>query len=199
MEKETKVTDIKNLRKSISAAKAKVEAEEVKEEVAETVEEVVETAPVEVEEVNEVVSGENQTVKNAESEDEDEEIQLTEQEIFDAIRKSFPNAPEKYEPAPFLKQLLDPNDNSPIEFESVDGQKASFEQVALIPRDDKLYAILKPIDFEAFNIKEDEALVYSVEYDELYYQDYLQPITDEVDIEIIFQMYYDLLDEQGIE
>ena len=199
MEKETKVTDIKNLRKSISAAKAKVEAEEVKEEVAETVEEVVETAPVEVEEVNEVVSGENQTVENAESEYEDEEREPTEEELIQMIRKSFPDAPEKYEPAPFLKQLLDPNDDSPIEFEDANGEMMAFEQVALIPKDDKLYAILKPIDFEAFNIKEDEALVFSVEYDFNYYEDYLERVTDEVDIEIIFQMYYDLLDEQGIE
>ena len=65
--------------------------------------------------------------------------------------------------------------------------------------DDKLYAILKPVDFEAFGIKEDEALVYSVEYDMDFYEDYLERVTDEVDIEIIFQMYYDLCDEQGIE
>ena len=59
--------------------------------------------------------------------------------------------------------------------------------------------LLKPIDFESFNIGDDEALVYSVEYDDIYYEDYLDRVTDEVDIEIIFQMYYDLLDEQGIE
>ena len=202
MEKETKVTDIKNLRKSITAAKAKVEAEDNEEVEAEEVA----TIETKKEVPNRITPVTKEPLEDATAEDDDEEdgevfddTEITEEEIIKALRESFPQAPEKYEPAPFLKQLLDPENNEPIEFEDVTGEIIAFEQVALIPKDDKLYAILKPIDFESFNIKDDEAFVYSVEYDYIYYEDYLERVTDEVDVEIIFQMYYDLLDEQGIE
>ena len=211
MEKETKVKDIKNLRKSITAAKAK--AEVVEEEKVETkTEEVVEVketpaAPKKEEALNRITpvakEAPVEVPVTVENDEEDEELEKayvpTEEDIEKILRGTMVTPPEKYEPAPFLKQLLDENNNDPIEFDDSNGEKVSFEQVALIPKDDKLYAILKPIDFESFNIKEDEALVYSVEYDDIYYEDYLDRVTDEVDIEIIFQMYYDLLDEQGIE
>lgn len=202
MEKETKVKDIKNLRKSITAAKAKVEDKEEK------VEEVVETKEPDTaaKEKKEALDRITPVAKEApvapvveEDDEEEKELELTEDDVLNAIRKNFPPAPEKYEPAPFVQQLIDPKNNAPIEFEDANGDIVAFEQIAVIPRDDKLYAILKPVDFESFNIKEDEALVYSVEYDYIYFEDYLERVTDEVDIEIIFQMYYDLLDEQGIE
>lgn len=209
MEKDTNVKDIKDLRKGISSAKIKAKAEKLEKAVDDTTEETATkkvpqkvTSPKKTEAKPEEVKEEKVVpVEEAVVEDEDEEddTPLTEEEIIAAIRRSLPEAPEKYEPAPFLKQLLDPENKDLIEFEDVTGEIIQFEQVALIPRDEKLYAILKPVDYESFNIKEDEALVYSVEYDTIYYEDYLDRVTDEVDIEIIFQMYYDMLDEQGIE
>lgn len=202
MANETKANNIKDLRKSINSAKVKAKAEKVEKEEAVTE---VKEVPAKITPVKKEVAPKAEPIPKEELEDEeelddeDEERELTEEEIVKMIRQSLPDAPEKYEPSPFLKQLLDSNNTEPIEFEDATGEIIAFEQVALIPKDDKLYAILKPIDFESFNIKEDEALVYSVEYDMYYYEDYLERVTDEVDIEIIFQMYYDLCDEQGIE
>ena len=196
MANETKANNIKDLRKSINSAKVKAKAEKVEKE--ETVTEVKEV-PAKITPVKKEVAPKEEPKKEEPKEAETEEKTLTEEDIIKMVRESLPEIPKKYEPAPFLKQLLDDDNNEPIEFEDANGGKIAFEQVALIPRDDKLYAILKPVDFEAFGIKEDEALVYSVEYDMDFYEDYLERVTDEVDIEIIFQMYYDLCDEQGIE
>ena len=62
----------------------------------------------------------------------------------------------------------------------------------------KLFTILKPVEPEKVGLKDDEALVFSVEYNEDICEDYLERVTDEADIEILFQIYYDMLDEQGI-
>ena len=104
----------------------------------------------------------------------------------------------KYEPPEFLKKLLDPENKDPIEFIDENGENLSFEQVAIIPRDGKVYAILKPVD-EMEGVKEDEALVFVVDYDEDLMQDYLKLVEDDADIEIVFQMYYDLLRDAGVD
>lgn len=104
----------------------------------------------------------------------------------------------KYEPPEFLKKLLDPENKEPIEFVDENGDLITFEQVAIVPRFGKVYAILKPVE-EMEGVGEDEALVFVVDFDEELMQDYLKLVEDETDIEIIFQAYYDMLRDAGVD
>lgn len=118
-----------------------------------------------------------------------------EQAIHDFVARELP---KKYEPADFVKKLMDPENTDLIDLIDEYGNPIQFEQVALIPKNDKLYAILKPCEPKEVGIKDDEALVFAIEYNFDLGEDYLDLVTDEADIEIIFQLYYDLLDEKGI-
>lgn len=206
MEKEANVKeDIKNLRKGISSVKIQAKAQAVEKAVAE------ESAEVEAEAVvarvakeptEEVVAPAVEATEEVEAVEEfdgltEEEIQA-EKELLDSLVKEIEKRRKKYEPADFVKKLMDPENKDYIEFIDEYGQPLNFEQVALIPRDEKLYTILKPVEPEKVGLKDDEALVFSVEYNYDICEDYLERVTDEADIEILFQEYYDMLDEQGI-
>lgn len=65
-----------------------------------------------------------------------------------------------------LSVLFDEDNCDPIELvDDHSGKKIPFEQIAVIPYDEKIYCILKPID-EISGIKDDEAVVFFVEFDE---------------------------------
>ena len=73
-------------------------------------------------------------------------------------------------------------------------KEVKFDQVAIIPLDEDIYAILKPID-EMENVADDEALVFLVQEDED--GDAVLVIeTDESKAMRAFDEYYRLLDEQ---
>ena len=104
----------------------------------------------------------------------------------------------KYKQPEFMKKLLDPENKDNIEFYNEEGDLISFEQVAIVPHNEKVYVILKPVD-EMEGVGEDEALVFVVDFDNNLLQDYLRIVEDEVDIEIVFEKYYDLLREAGVD
>lgn len=104
----------------------------------------------------------------------------------------------KYEQPEFMKKLLDPENKDNIEFFNEEGDLISFEQVAIVPHNEKVYVILKPVD-EMEGVGEDEALVFVVDFDEYLLESYLKLVEDEVDIEIVFEKYYDLLREAGVD
>ena len=58
--------------------------------------------------------------------------------------------------------LLDENNTSPIVLVDQNGKKLTFDQIAVIPLDDKLYCILKPLD-KIDSVAEDEAIVFYVD------------------------------------
>ena len=61
-----------------------------------------------------------------------------------------------------VDRLLDENNTDPIVLFDENNKETSFEQVAVIPLEEKLYAILKPIT-DIAGIEEDEALVFVIE------------------------------------
>ena len=65
---------------------------------------------------------------------------------------------------PILK-LLDPENNDAITLYDENEKPVEFEQIALIPYNEKLYAILKPVA-KMDGVAEDEAIVFSFEEDE---------------------------------
>jgi len=91
-----------------------------------------------------------------------------------------------------LDVLLDEENDSPITLYDEKDKAIKFEQVAIIPIDEKLYAILKPID-EMEDVAEDEALVFLI--DEKSEKDsQLIVITDETIAMQVFDEYYKLLE-----
>ena len=91
-----------------------------------------------------------------------------------------------------LDILLDEENDSPITLFDEHDKGIKFEQVAIIPLDEKLYAILKPID-QMEGVADDEAIVFLVEEEDGDAQ--LVVETDESAAMRVFDEYYKLLDE----
>lgn len=60
-----------------------------------------------------------------------------------------------------LDILLDENCEQ-ISFKNENGEEVLFDQVAVIPKDDKIYAILTPVD-EMDGVSDDEAIVFRLD------------------------------------
>lgn len=92
--------------------------------------------------------------------------------------------------------LLDEENKEPIVLVDDNGRKIVFEQIAVIPYDEKIYCILKPID-RLDNVEDDEAIVFYVEESE---NEDIEPVlkveTNELTAIEVFEQYYDLLDEE---
>lgn len=89
--------------------------------------------------------------------------------------------------------LLDEENSEPITLFDNKDKEVKFDQVAIIPLNDMLYAILKPIQ-EMEGVADDEAIVFAViETDDG--EAILNIETDEAIAMQVFEEYYKLLDE----
>lgn len=95
-----------------------------------------------------------------------------------------------------LDILLDEDNESPITLVDENSKEIKFDQVAIIPLDERLYAILKPID-EIPGVADDEAIVFSITENEEG-GTVLMNETDEVIATRVFDEYYKLLDANGV-
>lgn len=94
-----------------------------------------------------------------------------------------------------LDVLLDEDNEDPITLYDENSRPIKFDQVAIIPLEEKLYAILKPID-EIKGVADDEAIVFAINENESG-ETTLMVETDEPVAIRVFDEYYKLLDEQG--
>lgn len=94
-----------------------------------------------------------------------------------------------------IEMLLDEKNTDNIVLYDENNKETEFEQVAIIPVDDKIYAILKPVT-EIAGVNEDEALVFAIE--ELDDEEVLVIVDDEEIVDKVFNEYYALLKEEGI-
>lgn len=95
-----------------------------------------------------------------------------------------------------IDSLFDEDDTSPIELFNEKGEKVEFEQIALIPIEETIYAILKPIE-ALEGIADDEALVFEiVETEDEEEEDYLNLVADIEIIDKVFEVYNKLMDEE---
>lgn len=99
---------------------------------------------------------------------------------------------ENQEELSVMDILLDENNDSPITLYDESDKEVNFDQVAIIPFDEKLYAILKPID-KMENVEDDEAIVFLVEETEDGDAS-LVIENDEATAIKVFDEYYKLLD-----
>ncbi|MDE7095101.1 MAG: hypothetical protein K2O23_01290 [Anaeroplasmataceae bacterium] len=91
-----------------------------------------------------------------------------------------------------LDVLLDEENKDPIVLSNEKGTFYKFEQICVIPYNDKIYCILKPID-KMKGVEEDEALVFYVDEEEE--TPSLKVETNELTSLKIFEEYYDLLEK----
>ena len=95
-----------------------------------------------------------------------------------------------------IDMLFDENNKDNIVLYDDQNNEVEFEQIALIPVDEKIYAILRPLGGEE-PLAEDEALVFAIE--EVEDEDVLIPEENEEVVDQVFNKYYELLKEQGID
>lgn len=98
--------------------------------------------------------------------------------------------------ADLLDILLDENNREPIVLIDDSGRRISFEQVAIIPYNNQLYCVLKPID-KLENVADDEAIVFFVDEDEEGHT-ILRAETDEETAINVFDEYYTLVEEEEL-
>ena len=94
-----------------------------------------------------------------------------------------------------MDMLLDENNTENIKLFNEDNQEVEFEQIALVPINDKTYVILKPAN-EMEGIADDEALVFVI--DEIDDEDCLVIVEDDAIVDQVFEEYYKMLKAEGI-
>lgn len=83
-------------------------------------------------------------------------------------------------------RLLDVNDSDPIILYGEDGQEIAFEQIALIPLNERLYVIMQPVELLE-GMADDEALVFEItEQDD---EPVLSVVLDDEVIDAVFEKY----------
>ena len=93
-----------------------------------------------------------------------------------------------------IDALFDENNCDPIVLFSENGEEISFEQIALIPIEEKMYAILKPV-VPIEGLGENEGLVFSIEVNEENGEEFLVLVADEKIIDAVFEIYDELVNE----
>jgi len=93
-----------------------------------------------------------------------------------------------------IEMLLDENNTENLKLYDENNKETEFEQVAIIPLDEKIYAILKPV---TKIVGVNEALVFVIE--EIDDEDCLVIVDDEAVVDKVFKEYYELLKAEGIE
>ena len=93
-----------------------------------------------------------------------------------------------------IERLLDENDLGTIVLYDENDKEVEFEQIAIIPYNNEVYAILKPLE-EMEGVADDEAIVFLLDADEETH-DVLSVVEDENIIDAVFDAYYKLLDEE---
>ena len=91
-----------------------------------------------------------------------------------------------------IEKLFDENNNDNIILYNDKGEATEFEQVALIPVDDKIYAILSLVSENGDD--GDEGIVFSIENNENE-ERFLRLVSDDDVINSVFELYESILDD----
>ncbi len=94
-----------------------------------------------------------------------------------------------------VEMLMDENNTDNIVLLDAEQNEVEFEQVAVIPHNENIYAVLKPVE-PMEGVADDEALVFGIE--EIDGEDCLVICEDDKIIDAVFKGYYDLLRAQGV-
>ena len=92
-----------------------------------------------------------------------------------------------------LDKICDEENNEAIVLTNENGEEIAFEQIAIIPEDDELYIIMKPIQ-PLEGLGEDEGLVFLINQGLRRFD----LVVDEDIIDRVFAVYDELVEEEGI-
>lgn len=92
-----------------------------------------------------------------------------------------------------IERLLDDKDTESIILYDEDDKEVEFEQIAIIPFENAVYAILKPV-VKMEGVEEDEAIVFALDTDEES-DEVLTIVEEDAIIDAVFDAYYKLIDE----
>ena len=92
--------------------------------------------------------------------------------------------------------LLDENNDDNIVLYNEENEPVEFEQIALIPLDERDFAILRPVEAPE-GMGEDEAYVFAIE--EVDGEEDLILVEDDDIVDAVFEEYYTMLRAEGIE
>ena len=92
-----------------------------------------------------------------------------------------------------IEMILDENNDENIVLYNEEGEAVEFEQIALIPLNGTDFVILHPVE----DMADDEALVFAIE--EVDGEDALVLVEDDDVVDAVFEEYYDMLREAGVE
>lgn len=95
-----------------------------------------------------------------------------------------------------IDMLLDENNTDNIKLFNEENEEVEFEQIALVPIDERIYAILKPAAAME-GVADDEALVFGIE--EIDDEDCLVIVEDDTIVDKVFEEYYKMLKAEGID
>ena len=95
-----------------------------------------------------------------------------------------------------IDMLLDENNTDNIKLYNEENEEVEFEQIALVPIDERIYAILKPAATME-GVADDEALVFGIE--EIDDKDCLVIVEDDTIVDKVFEEYYKMLKAEGID
>ena len=95
-----------------------------------------------------------------------------------------------------IEKLLEEDNTENIVLYDENNRPTEFEQIAVIPLEEKIYVILKPVT-PITGVGDDEALVFVIE--EIDDEDCLVICDDEDMVDRVFEEYYDLLRAEGID
>lgn len=92
-----------------------------------------------------------------------------------------------------IESLFDENDTSVITLYNERNEPIEFEQIAVIPLNDEIYAILQPVIMPE-GANEDEALVFIINEEDEGVT--INLVKDDAVIDAVFEEYYKLIKEQ---
>lgn len=95
-----------------------------------------------------------------------------------------------------IDKIFDENNDENIILYNEENEAIEFEQIALVPLGDDTYVILRPV-LEMDGIAEDEALVFAIE--NIDGENALVTEEDEDVIDAVFDVYYEMLEEAGVD
>ena len=95
-----------------------------------------------------------------------------------------------------IEMLYDDNNTDNITLYNEEGEAIEFEQIALIPLDERDFAILRPVEAPE-GMGEDEAFVFAIE--EVDGEEDLILVEDDDIVDAVFEEYYTMLRAEGIE
>lgn len=99
----------------------------------------------------------------------------------------------KEKPVNAIDALFDENNTENIILFNEKEEPVEFEQIAIIPVDENVYAILKPVQ-QIEGVKDDEAFAFEIVSDEE--EESLRLVEDDKIIDRVFAEYDKLVDEQ---